>query len=388
MKKIAIWSQVCIVCLGTALSSACKKRTHNESESNEIHTDKLQSEGKVIVEWKCSGIGNTNNQGLNSQEEYCEWTRQPETLGGRKVCFYTTAFDGSRKYRLTKSQPKPPGKFSQQDNPFWATQFNSYAFLRGGSEPDTGEARKGIIGHCIEGNKCFSPNCVPDRASDPEICKGLNFLGSKGCKVEADFQVAPVVTAGSVPEGTHGDKPVKPQLAISEDATRYCTYEVDPELQKNKPGVVNANVERTLVKCDVEKSGMSSCDAIAGQLSVMVTLKLSNPQCVGGTGGGGGGNTPSGPGLTDGVTCSTFPPKDEADKNAISNVRGSAKVTQEGEESNIIDKLPRSFPNIFIRGFVGEFASVSYTRNGEKFGAPARPSFLHISQIDKGSCKK
>jgi hypothetical protein len=384
MKSFALWRSASIAILGIALAVtvSCKFRNFNSSAVKKVDTAKLQSDGIVLVDWKCSGTKTPNIQGLNSQEEYCEWTRAPELLGGREVCMFTTAFDGSRHYHLTKFQPLPPQKTAQTNHNFYATQFNTYAFLRGGTQPDDNQFKPGIIAHCSKGNPCTSPACVSSRASDPQICKGLNFLSRKGCNIEVDFQVAPLVTAGDIPPGKHGDQPVKLQLIPSELASKYCRYHLDPVLQKKKPHAVNPSEERTLLVCDLEQSRKGSCDGIADEITVLTTLKVTNPECDGGTPNSGGG-----PGISVGATCSIIPAKNEQDKE-LSNVRSTPKVTSPEEPTNIVDKLPHGFGGLFIRGIVGEFVSVSYTHNNEMFGAPARPSFLHITQLDSKSCKK
>ncbi|NBW83115.1 hypothetical protein EBR21_15305, partial [bacterium] len=158
--------------------SSCKQRTYNSQISNVSVAKDI-----ATVDWACSGTGKQHPAGQSSQEEYCEWTRRPVSFSGRgrkvlegksesvniqNACLFTTSFDQTRTFYLTKNvidQDK------SQKNPFWATQFNSYAYLVGGREPDSGIERVGIVQHCMGGESCFAPNCIPDRASDPQICR-------------------------------------------------------------------------------------------------------------------------------------------------------------------------------------------------------------------------
>ncbi len=335
-----------------------------------------------MISWPCSGTGKEFPPGKNSQEEYCEWTRTPEPFVGRgakvggdlepinlpKACIFTTSFDQTRTYFLTK---RTVGTDLSRSNPFRETFANSYAFLAGGAEPDSQIPRKGIIGHCIEGNSCGGGNCVANRASDPQICRALNSLGSKGCKVNKDFQVAPVITANRVPAQRHGDRIVKPQLTLRADKANSCWFVEDPKVS---PGLANPKGESfkpkdqaTLVACDAEALNISNCDHLAGDITAGVTLKIDNPSCVGGV------DQPApGPGVRTGVICKLkFP------ANAF------AKSSKDGEVRFTLDTIsPFS-----IRGFLGEFASITVKQGGKEFGAGVgTPTFVEKSSINAESC--
>jgi hypothetical protein len=58
---------------------------HNEPNAFEkgIDRSRLKSDGIAVVSWPCAGTGKEYPAGLNSQEEYCEWTREPESYKGK-----------------------------------------------------------------------------------------------------------------------------------------------------------------------------------------------------------------------------------------------------------------------------------------------------------------
>lgn len=280
MNIFTLWCSVSIIIAGSALSVACKPRDFNKGKTKAVRVDKFRSEGIVIIDWTCVGVRELDKQGSNLQGEFCEWTRTPQTIGNRKVCMFTTAFDQSRKHHLTKSKPRAAEKFEKKSDLFWNTQFNSYALLAGDAENDPGKEFPGLIRHCLDGQKCNTAQCNPVRVSHPEMCHAFQFLGKKRCKVDLEHKVAPVVTALAQTNEADGDKPLKFQLAMSQRASKFCTYEVDPELQKNRPGEVKADQERTLVKCDLYESGQKSCDDIAAELKVEATFKVPNPKCI------------------------------------------------------------------------------------------------------------
>jgi hypothetical protein len=291
-----------VVVLSLPLIWGClPKRQSADSGALGLDPSRLKTEGLAAISWPCAGTGKEFPPGLNSQEEYCEWTRKPESFVGQgdkastgdagdinlpKACVFTNSFDQTRKFYLTKNTV---GRRVDGSNPFKETFANSYAFLVGGTEPDSGSLRKGIIGHCITGNGCTAPNCVPTRASDPQICRALNQLGDKGCKVDVSFEVAPVITSGTVPAKRHGDRIVKPQLLVRNTIGDHCWYAVDPAI---KPGLKNdkgqmfkASEQKTLVVCNAEALKVNNCDLLANDITVVATLKLASLQCVGGPAG-------------------------------------------------------------------------------------------------------
>jgi hypothetical protein len=277
-------------CAFLVMVFSCKIRNHDSSADtlNTANTSSTAAKGSDVktVFWKCSGRGKMHPAGLNSQEEYCEWTRKPvpfdgsgtmvgstqkENLKLANACVFTTSFDQTREYFLTKSTVGVAGIYKLKSHPFWGTQFNSYAY-------------------CLGGGACVGPNCVSSRASDPQICKTLNFFKKQKvpCQVDETFEVAPIVTAGAVPSGRLGDKIVKPQLALS-DATTFspppkCYFAMDPKLSdtsKNAKGQgVDPALERTLLVCDAEVNKVTNCDDFAAEIMVEVSMKLKNPMCL------------------------------------------------------------------------------------------------------------
>ena len=394
------WYRVAVLG-GTAfllpLLGSCKSRYDNQggNDSQAIDPGLLRSSGLARVVWACSGKDKKNNQGRNSQEEYCEWTRSPVAFTGKgfslasgsladinlpKACVFTTAFDQTRSFFLTQRVVGKPNKFANQSDPFWATQFNSYAFLVGGTEPDTGTFRDGIIGHCITGKSCFSPNCVPDRASDPLICKDLNLLGQRKCQVDTGHKVAPVVTAGNVPSGRMGDQIVKPQLSVAQSRRPSCFFAVDPKVPA---GRIDPNQERTLVVCDARE--VSDCDTLAPEINVVVEFKIRSTACVGGSGPTTGGTPePTGPSAAlqpaPGLLCKVL-------DTTPANVRSTNQVGD-----NIRTQLIPG-TEVKIRGFLGDWASVEFDKDGQSFGTTeATRSFINKGQFfdasGNPSCRK
>ncbi len=372
---------------------SCKKRNYNQSSAKEYDISHVKTDGLATISWTCFGKGNTYPPEFNSQEEYCEWTRLPvkfdgegvkvtstpteskvETLKIAKACVFTTAFDQTRIFYLTQRMVGKSNKYSDksESRPFWSTQFNSYAFLVGGEEPDDRVPRDGIIGHCLAGNSCTDKNCVGTRASDPQICDALHELGDMKCTIDKKFSVSPNVTAKEVPAGRLGDQIVKPQIMLDAVAKGFCWYAKDPNLAAGK---INPLEEATLVVCDFDKAKVAKCDDLASNLHVKVTLKINDKQCVGGQ------NTPAGIGFVMGAKCTI--PKDNA------NVRSQSQQS----DTNIIAVLNKGFNPVIVRGVVGEFVSVFFEKGGKKFSAPpgttpASPVFIHKSELDPNLCVK
>ena len=383
--------KVAAICSGLVLTLAatnCKTRHMMEgegggSDANAVDLGSLRTDGLARIDWACAGKGKRNNTGANSQEEYCEWTRKPVAFRGQvfsnstgsivssdlpQACVFTTSFDQTRSFFLTQRVVGNPNKFNNKQDPFWATQFNSYAFLVGGREPDNGVPRDGIIGHCITGKKCSGPNCVADRASDPQICQTLNTLAGRQCKVDINYQVAPVVTAGAVPSGRMGDQIVKPQLKIARELESTCSFATDPKLAS---GRVDPNQERTLVVCDAR--GITNCDSLADRINVVVELKLQNTSCVGGS----QGSAPAAGSvqLGQGNFCKVLKPEG-------SNARSTpSSATDDNIRINI-----KQGTEVFIRGFIGDWASVEFSSDGQEFGKTDQSrTFIAKSQFLDGN---
>ena len=369
--------------LGVSLSlmSACRTTPEN---SKELGGDmsRLKTDGLAVINWPCSGTGKEFPPGSNSQEEYCEWTRVPEPYVGRgakpggevesinlpKACIFTSSFDQSRNFFLTR---RTVGTDLKQPNPYHETYANSYAFLVGGREPDSRILRKGIIGHCVEGNSCGGGNCVATRASDPQICRALNALGSKGCKVDLLYQVAPVIDANKVPLNRHGDQIVKPQLTMRTDIAESCWYVEDPKVSR---GLVNSKGQKfdpkqqgTLIVCDAEALKIANCDHLASDITTGVNIKIVNPSCVGGV------DQPApGVGIKTGAKCKLKSPS----------------VARSAPKPDALARFTVEVSSDFlIRGFLGDFASITITRDGKEFGAGAgTPTFVERSSINADSC--
>ncbi len=249
------------------------------AKANKIEIKTIQN-GIVAIAWRCSGRGNQISGGLK-QDEYCEWERVQRENNSSLKCQFTSSFDHSRKYFLTK----------REKDSLWAdTQFNSFAFLAGGSEVDGSKKRRGIINHCMKracgasdiDNESYFGNCVPDRASDPEICNTLNVAVSKNnCTVNA--VTSEVINANSVLVSSwganYGDRAFKLMLHPDSDtfAGKYCKHIIDPAFEQKKP--FDPAEEASLLECDIPASekSVSSCDDVAQFIVVRAAVNLS--QC-------------------------------------------------------------------------------------------------------------
>ena len=406
MKLSAIEIFIAAVVVAQVLGACRSRNMDGGSEVVEVDTSLLRTKGIAVIDWSCSGTGKSNRSGDNSQEEYCEWNRKPQSFRGSGVavtaanatggqleavdvpraCVFTTSFDQSRQFFLTKQVVGQSAKKSDKADPDWATQFNSYAYLVGGREPDTGVRRDGIIGHCLRRNQCFSPNCVPDRASDPQICRALNSLGDRGCQVDTSFEIAPVVTVNTVAAGRMGDQVVRPQIVVAPTLASKCWYVRDPRDAGSKVQPAN---DRTLVVCEADPA-IAHCDGLADKVSVAVTLKISDNQCVGGKGNsvadGAGGSVGAGGGgaATTQLAANMFC-KIQAEEPA--NARPKPSLAGNPPRA----QLPKG-TEVFVRGLVQDevdgaariWASIDLTIDGKTLGAgatPATPTFVAESQF-------
>jgi hypothetical protein len=389
-----------ILILLSSLLLSCKQRTYNAQP-----TGVAVKKNIATVDWPCSGTGKQHPAGFNSQEEYCEWTRNPVVFNGRgqklrdgsqgavnlqKACVFTTSFDQSRMYFLTQ---RVVGQDKGQGGQFWATQFNSYAYLVGGREPDTGIERTGIVQHCMSGQDCFAPNCIPDRASDPQICRALNQLGRRMCKVDINHEVAPVITAKQVAAGRHGDRVIKPQLSVRPTIAPHCWFVDDPivptGLESAKGESFNSAQQKTLLACDASALNVSNCDSLAPDVAAVVTLKIANEECL-----GSGGQTNPNPSPSPATNQVLFGASGIYCKLIAAD--GPANVRAESNSySSVLAKLESGF-EVYIRGYqvvesggvAKKWASVQFEKGGKKFGAgDGVPAFIHESQFEK-QCRK
>jgi hypothetical protein len=396
------------------LFGACRSRNlGGESEVLEVDTSLLRTKGLAVIDWSCSGTGKSNRSGDNSQEEYCEWNRKPQAFRGSGVavtaanatdgkldtidvpraCVFTTAFDQSRQFYLTKQVLGQAAKKSDKAGADWATQFNSYAFLVGGTEPDTGARRDGIIGHCLSGKSCVLPdnpkekvNCVPDRASDPQICRALNELGRKGCQVDTKYEIAPVVTASTVGAGRMGDQIVRPQLVVTPTLASKCWYVRDP---RDTGAKVQPASDRTLVVCEADPA-IAHCDGLADKVSVTVTLKVVNNQCVGGAGNTAADGAAGKVGTGGGVVA-----PGQLAANMFCKIQANEPANARPKPSTVDNKPRAQLPKgteVFVRelvldevdGAARRWASIDLTIDGKAVGAgatPATPTFVAESQF-------
>jgi hypothetical protein len=232
-------------------------------------------DGLVTVGWKCSGRGRMKAGGLK-QDEYCEWERVTRNPESPLTCTFTSSFDHSRRFHLT----------ARKETSAWSdTQFNSYAYLAGGTETTPRVTRRGIIGHCVK-KPCgagdaekpnYFGNCVSSRASDPEICEAVNNAVVKnGCRVSVPVSTINTARPSVLREvALQGDREIKLFLRASAGVKKDCKHIVDPNFGDATP--FDPNIEGTLMRCEFGASDkrFSSCDDVSNFIEVVSSMTLS-----------------------------------------------------------------------------------------------------------------
>lgn len=354
------------------------------STSSEKATDlsRFASKGIATISWPCSGMGRELPAGSNSQEDYCEWNREPEKFTGvkesydgesssinlNKACIFTTSFDRSRRYFLAQ---QTLGSGFSKGSPYYATRFNTYETLAGTDSKSDLSSSKGLIKQCISSEVCSinRADCVKQRVSDSQVCRTLNSLGKRNCKLDMNFATAPVITSRPNLSGPNGDKITKLQLSIRSSVADKCWFVTDPTIspglrnEKNQPYL--ASEQATLVACDASSIGTKSCDDFADDISVSLNLKISNPECA-------GGKSSETTKLSTGSYC-----KLKVATPAAAGPRKGAKT--------LFVAPPDT--EVFIRAFIGDFVSTSVNLGGQIFGSGAsRPVFFPTESIKASSC--
>ena len=224
----------------------------------------------VDITWTCFS-NRPDASGLNSQEEYCEWSRRSRSADDKLLCEFTSSFDATRPLFLTQNESS--GRFPE-------TFANSQQFLVGGVEP-TGQVRGGIVPSCVKrAGECVSPDCVCGRKSDPQICAVLGTFTRNGCTPDA---VATPQRTAAVPQGTQEPRPlVAVQLQIPRPLASNCFF----KNQRNAAGAdvvipgVDPATEKTYVRCFFDKGQMPNirkCDDVAKSLTVGARVRVKNP---------------------------------------------------------------------------------------------------------------
>ena len=258
-----------------ATSTACSVDV-DEASSNDSAVTRV---GEFIdVSWSCSA-NRPDSSGMNSQEEYCEWTRRGRSADGKLQCDFNSNFDATRPFFLTmnESQKTPAGVKTHPE-----TFANSPEFLVGGTERtvDGPRVRKGLVPSCVQNRGvCRSPDCVCGRKSDPQLCAVLGSLARNRC--EAEVVATPAKTAAQ-PTGLQPSKPlVAVQLQIPRSLKDVCSYKD----QRNAAGEdvvipgVKPDEERTYVRCFFDTGKMpniQSCDDVATSLTVGAKIRPKN----------------------------------------------------------------------------------------------------------------
>ncbi len=237
-----------------------------EDALTRVHDD----DKSIDVSWTCHG-NRPDSSGLNSQEEYCEWTRRTRPVDGGLQCDFNSNFDATRPFFLTQNEAS--GGFPQ-------TFSNSQQFLVGGTEP-TGERRNGLVPSCTSrAGKCVAPDCVCGRKSDPQLCAVLGTIARDGCQAQV---VASAQRTAAAPKGTQEPKPIVAlQLQIPRTLASNCFYKQQRSLAGQDVVVsgVDPATEKTYVRCYFAKGQMPNiqkCDDVARSLTVGARLKISNP---------------------------------------------------------------------------------------------------------------
>ena len=359
--------------------SGCRTSS-SKSVEKATDTSRLVKEGVIAVSWPCSGMGREFPSGKNAQEDYCEWNRFPEKFVGRQVssdgkvvpvsmakaCIFNSTFDRSRRYFLSQ---RTSGVNFSKNSPFYGTRSNTFEFLAGSGNSNE-PASNGLLQRCLSNYPCAGDKeyCNEQRASDSQICRVLNGLGKRQCKLDLGFTVAPTITARASAK-SFGDQAVKPQLSIRSSLVDKCRFVEDPAIKSNLTNSKNqsysAAEQASLVACDVSEERVKSCDEFASDISVSLTLKVENPQCAG------GGSAQSG--LSIGADC-----KLKRITPILANPRKDSKVL--GSTSSGSD--------LRIRAFVGDYVSATLSKNVELASLESnQPVFVLRNHVDSASCK-
>jgi hypothetical protein len=191
------------------LSFACKQRDQSSSEVKGIDATPgtVSPDGKngvIELTWPCAGNNRPNNmpddngnifRGI-TQEEYCEWTQHSRRTPNEPLkCEFAANFDATRGMWMPQKAPASSpyrsvagivgmtfhgvrvprvGREEQeefirrlrpQDRVRFNTQFNTFPAL------------EALVRDCAQaGARCENVACVPDRTSDPLICRGIQTL--------------------------------------------------------------------------------------------------------------------------------------------------------------------------------------------------------------------
>lgn len=257
-RRLLLMLQVVIV-----LCFACKPRGFNES----VNTSVAFSEDRVLsVSWQCiSNRQEPLNSRLNTQEEYCEWTRVSRAVDfgipGKLMCEFNSNFDNGRPHFLTKNMKDP--MYSQ-------VFANSLPFLLGG------EGIKGIFPACKETKgQCMGGDCVCGRKSDPQLCATIGAFEREGCSDVAALGLQTTKRYG-------GTGIVGVQLQIPEGLKKNCFYRHQQDQAGNNIAIkdVDPEKEKTFVQCFFDKTQrpeFSTCDDVATRL--IVKAYFSFPTC-------------------------------------------------------------------------------------------------------------
>jgi hypothetical protein len=163
--------------------------------------------------------------------------------------------------------------------------------------------------HCEKtGNPSLLVPCVPERASDPEVCRKVNAMVHTNKKKVSLIPLPSAEGMGDVvlaPEGlallpkwpkkdtpqASDQAPFDPRLGIQlgliSPIPDFCRYDVDPKFKqmlveaKWTPEKIAAFArdEKTFVHCEVEGEMLdmyTSCDEIASQIKAGVRVQISN----------------------------------------------------------------------------------------------------------------
>ncbi|MCX6131229.1 MAG: hypothetical protein NTX25_19490, partial [Proteobacteria bacterium] len=239
----------------TLFAVGCRTTSgHSKVKSDWLSQDD-KGQGEFVIDWPCGFRQGPDGKGI-LQDEYCEWERksidQQKDLAGQSLsCDFRSSFDMNRQWWLP---------MRDDSDEFYHTGNN------------TNDALITLVRDCTSSqdahcDKSKDPEklvaCVPDRASDPEVCRQLNQLLFKNGKNIAPGKI-PAADGLPTPKVRSSEDPtdslVGIQLGLLSPLPPFCKFDVDPKLKASmlnakwtEEKIANfASSEKTYIHCDVK----------------------------------------------------------------------------------------------------------------------------------------
>lgn len=258
--------------------------------SSDWESQQPNGEGVFVVDWSCGIRQGYDGNGI-LQDEYCEWERSRVDSQGQSqklVCDFRTSFDTRRQWWLPmRDKTREFEHTVNNTNPALVLLVSDCS------------AKPGA--HCEKtGDPDLLVPCVPERASDPEVCRKVNAMVHTNKKKVAliplpsaegmgDIVIAPegMALLPKAPQPEPFDARLGIQLGLISPIPDFCRYDVDPKFKqmlveaKWTPERIAAFArdEKTFVHCEIEGEMLdmyASCDEIASQIKAGVRVKISN----------------------------------------------------------------------------------------------------------------